>query len=54
MQPNNPQLPEWLWHKECECVVRVIQAGHFPGTVMVQLPDDRIVETDANQLELPR
>jgi hypothetical protein len=54
MQQDNMNLPEWLWHKEFECVVRVMQAGHFPGTVMIKLPDDRIVETDANQLELPR
>jgi hypothetical protein len=54
MQPNNLNLPEWLWHKEFECVVRILKTGHYPDTAMVQLPDDRTVETDTKHLELPR
>jgi hypothetical protein len=54
MQPNNKTLPAWLWHREYECVIRVIGTGHFPDTAMVQLPDDKIIEVDTKHLELPR
>lgn len=43
-------LPEWCWHSTMECVVHVLKRGHFPDTAMVQLPDDRIVETLINDL----
>lgn len=54
MQPLNTKLPEWMWHKEFECVVKILKTGHFPDTVIAQLPDDRIVEIDTKHLELPQ
>jgi hypothetical protein len=51
MQPNNTSLPEWMWHKQFKCVVRILKTGHFPSTVMVQLPDDSIVEVEVELLE---
>jgi hypothetical protein len=44
-------MPEWAWWREAECVVKIVGIGHFPTTVMAQLPDDRVVEIDMNQLE---
>lgn len=43
-------FPEWCWHNTMECVVRVLNRGHFPDTAMVQLPDDRVIETSMNDL----
>lgn len=54
MQPTNMKLPEWLWHREFKCVVKILKTGHFPDTAIVQMPDDRIIEVDTKYLELPR
>jgi hypothetical protein len=51
MPPDNIELPEWCWHTELECVVRIMKTGHFPNTALVQLPDDRIVEIEIQHLE---
>ena len=44
------KLPQFVWHKQIECKVEVIKTGHFPTTVIVQLPDGRQVETDSEHL----
>lgn len=52
MQLNNTSLPTWLWHKQFKCVVKVLTTGHFPSTVMVELPDDKVIEVEVEQLEI--
>lgn len=52
MEHLNKVLPEWLWWKKGECVVKVISIGHFPTTAMVQLPNDHVTEVDIDELEL--
>lgn len=52
MQLDNIALPEWCWHSELQCVVKVVGTGHFPNTAMVQLPDDRVVEIEIQHLEV--
>lgn len=54
MNLNRGFLPEWMWWKAGECVVKVISIGHFPTTVMVQTPDDRKIEVDMHDLETQR
>lgn len=44
-------LPKWCWHNKLECVVEVINAGHFPDTATVRLPDDRTTEVYIADLE---
>lgn len=44
-------LPRWVWLKSLSCVVEVKRCGHFPTTVMVQLPDDKVIEVEAADLE---
>ena len=45
-------IPEWVWWTKGECVVKVLKTGHFPETVMAQLPSDKITEIDIGELEL--
>ena len=47
-----PQIPEWVWWKAGECVVRVVSAGHFPTTIMARLPNDQVCEIEIQELEL--
>lgn len=44
-------VPEWAWWTVGKCVVRVLRTGHFPETIMVELPDDKITEIDIAELE---
>ena len=44
---------KWLWSKKLECVVEVLRAGNFPDTVMVRLPDDRVIQVYKSELENP-
>jgi hypothetical protein len=44
-------MPRWVWWVKGECVVEVLGAGHFPTTIMVKLPDDKITEIECNELE---
>ena len=37
-----------------ECVVEVLKTGHFPTTAMVKLPNDKTIEVDTNELEIPK
>lgn len=41
---------EWMWWIKGKCVVKVLSIGHFPDTVMVQLPDDKTTEVAMNEL----
>jgi len=45
------QMPEWVWWKKGECVLKVISAGHFPTTVMAMTPTDKKIEVEMNELE---
>jgi hypothetical protein len=47
-------IPKFCWAKELKCVVEVISMGHFPTTVIVQLPDDSKIEIDIDKLETPK
>ena len=51
MLGNRHVMPEWCWHRKLECVVKVLKTGHFPGTAIVRLPDDREIEVEINDLE---
>lgn len=48
---NKQFINKWLWWRKGECVVEVIRTGHFPNTVMVKLPDDRVVEAELSEME---
>lgn len=50
MSDNQREVERFQWHKDFECVVEILRTGTFPTTVMVKLPDDKIVETDFNRL----
>ena len=41
------------WHVEMGCLVKVLSSGHFPTTVMVELPNGSKVETDLDYLADP-
>jgi hypothetical protein len=43
--------PQWAWWIPGECVVELIERGHFPTTLIVRMPDDREIEIDENDLE---
>ena len=47
-------LYKWMWWTKGECVVEVLRTGHFPTSAMVKMPDDRTIEVDINELELPK
>jgi hypothetical protein len=49
MRGNNT-LPQWMWWTKGECVVEVLETGHYPTTAMVKLPDDRVTEVDIEEL----
>lgn len=53
MENRYSKLPKWLWWSKGECVVEVLNTGHFPTTAMVKLPDDRTIEVDICELDLP-
>jgi hypothetical protein len=42
-----------MWWDKGECVVEILSIGHFPTTATVKLPDDKIIEVDIDELELP-
>jgi hypothetical protein len=44
-------LPQYCWSRDMECVVEVKSIGHFPNTVMVILPNDKVVEVERSDLE---
>lgn len=46
------EVPEWVWWKKGECVVRVLKRGHYPTTVMVRLPSDKETEVELDELEI--
>lgn len=55
MKDNNMHhLYKWMWWTKGECVVEVLRTGHFPTTAMVMLPNDKQIEIDINQLEMPK
>ena len=45
-------IPKWQWDKKFECVVEVINSGHFPDTATVRLPDGKITTTYLKNLEV--
>lgn len=53
MRDKSLRLNKWLWWTKGECVVEVLRTGHFPTTAMVKLPDDRTIEVDMDELEIP-
>lgn len=44
-------FPKYCWSRSMSCVVEIQSAGHFPTTLMVILPDDKIVEVERSDLE---
>lgn len=53
MRNKSLRLEKWLWWTKGECVVEVLRTGHFPTTALVKLPDDRTIEVDMDELEIP-
>ena len=51
MEGITTNLPVWCWWKDGECVVKIIKRGHYPTTVLVQLPSDAYTEVEIDQLE---
>jgi hypothetical protein len=41
---------KFVYSYKHDCQVEVIGRGHFEQSIMIKLPDGRIVETDANDL----
>ncbi len=46
------EVPEWVWWRKGECVVKVLKRGHYPTTVMVRLPSDKETEVELDELEI--
>jgi hypothetical protein len=53
MKDKKLWLHKWMWWNKGECVVEVLKTGHFPTSAMVRLPNDKEVEIDINELEMP-
>jgi hypothetical protein len=51
MENRNNFLPKWMWWAKGECVVEVLQTGHFPTSAMVKLPNDSVTEVDICELQ---
>jgi hypothetical protein len=47
---NGVPYPQYAWHTKFECVVELIERGHFPTTLIAKMPDDREVEIDEDDL----
>lgn len=45
-----PRKPEWMWWQQGECVVRLLKQGHFPTSVMVELPNGQQTEVELEEL----
>jgi hypothetical protein len=43
--------PQYMWYPKAECVVELMSRGHFPTTIMVKLPNDKVVEIDLDELD---
>jgi len=54
MRDAKLNLQKWMWWTKGECVVEVINTGHFPTTAMVKLPNDKETEIDIDELEYTR
>ena len=54
MRDGKYHLHKWMWWTKGECVVEVLKTGHFPTTVMAKMPDDREIEIDINELDMPK
>jgi hypothetical protein len=44
-------MPKWVWWVKGECVVEVLGAGHYPTSIMVKLPNDKITEIECDDIE---
>lgn len=44
------KFPQFVWYKKLECKVEVIKTGHFPTSLIVKLPDGKMIETDSENL----
>lgn len=45
-------LSRWMWNRALKCVVEIQRRGCFEeGTVMMKLPDDRVVQGYIADLE---
>lgn len=44
-------LPRWMWWKKGICTVEIISIGHYPNTVMVELPSGLRTEIEIIELE---
>lgn len=53
MRDRSLMLQKWMWWAKGECVVEVLRTGHFPTTAMVKMPDDKTIEVDIDELEIP-
>lgn len=54
MKDQRNFLYKWMWWNKGECVVEVLKTGHFPTTVMAKMPNDKEIEIDINELEMPK
>ena len=52
MRDTRVELHRWMWWSAGECVVEVLNTGHFPTTVMVKLPNDKETEIDIDELRV--
>jgi hypothetical protein len=50
MRDQKVQLQKWMWWDKGECVVEILNTGHFPTTAMVKMPNDREIEVDIDEL----
>ena len=53
MKHETTFYPRWRWSTKMECVVEVLKRGHFPDTLVVQLPDGNTTELEESQLITP-
>lgn len=52
MIENIVTMPKWVWWTKGECVVEVLNRGHYPTTVMAKLPSDVVTEIELVELEI--
>lgn len=43
----------WMWWTKGKCIVKVIKLGHFPNTIIAQLPNNKETEIEAIDLVIP-
>lgn len=46
-------MPKWMWWKNGKCTVEILRTGHYPNTVIVELPLGTQTEIEIAELETP-